>query len=184
MSEKLIFETNHAGGGIMNRKIAGLLLVFMIVGVSGVCAGVDYLKIGFDIMKNEAVGFLKIGLAASEVRAGLGEPADKSPIRIWGADGLEHQKWRYPAKGIKFDMVKRDGAFRVNMITITTPCDYKTKKGIGVGSSAQEVQAAYTDKLNPEGNDTKLVAGTVYGGIIFGLDGGVVSSIFIGAAAE
>ena len=44
-------------------------------------------------MKNEAVGFLKIGLAASEVLAGLGEPTDKSPSRIWGADGLEHQKW-------------------------------------------------------------------------------------------
>ena len=168
----------------MNRKIAGLLLVLMLVGASGVCAGADYLKIGFDIMKNEAVGFLKIGLAAAEVLAGLGEPADKSPIRIWGADGLEHQTWRYPAKGIEFDMVNRDGAFMVNRISIARPCDYKTKQGIGIGSSAQEVRAAYTSQLNPEHNDTKLVVGTVYGGIIFGMDGGVVSSIFIGAAAE
>ena len=169
----------------MKKKLVGIILLcIMLVGASGVCAGVDYLKLGFDIMKNEAVGFLKIGLAAAEVLAGLGEPADKSPIRIWGADGLEHQKWRYPAKGIEFDMVKRDGAFLVNMIRITTPCEYKTKQGIGIGSSAQEVQAAYTNKLNPEHNDTKLVAGTIYGGIIFGLDGGAVSSIFIGAAAE
>ena len=169
----------------MKKKLVGIILLcLMIVGASGVCAGADYLKLGFDIMKNEAVGFLKIGLAAAEVLAGLGEPADKSPIRIWGADGLEHQKWRYPAKGIEFDMVKRDGAFLVNMIRITTPCEYKTKQGIGIGSSAQEVQAAYTNKLNPAYNDTKLVAGTIYGGIIFGLDGGAVSSIFIGAAAE
>ena len=169
----------------MKKKLVGIILLcLMIVGASGVCAGADYLKLGFDIMKNEAVGFLKIGLAASEVRAGLGEPADKSPIRIWGADGLEHQKWRYPAKGIEFDMVKREGAFVVNMISITTPCDYKTKQGIGIGSPAKEVQAAYPNQLNPAVNGTKLVAGTVYGGIIFGLDGGVVSSIFIGAAAE
>ena len=168
----------------MNRKIAGLLLVLMLVSASGYCAGADYLKIGFDIMKNEAVGFLKIGLEASEVLVGLGEPADKSPIRIWGADGMEHQTWRYSAKGIEFDMVNRDGAFRVNRISITTPCDYKTKQGIGIGSSAKEVQAAYTDKINPEVNGTKLVVGTVYGGIIFGMDGDVVSSIFIGAAAE
>jgi hypothetical protein len=169
----------------MKKTLAGIvLLCIMLVGASGGCADVDYLKIGFDIMKNEAVGFLKIGLAAAEVLAGLGEPADKSPIRIWGADGLEHQKWRYPAKGIEFDMVKRDGAFLVNMISITTPCEYKTKQGIGIGSSAKEVQAAYPNQLNPAVNDTKLVAGTVYGGIIFGMEGGAVSSIFIGAAAE
>ena len=169
----------------MKKKLVGIILLcLMIVGASGVCAGADYLKLGFDIMKNEAVGFLKIGLAASEVQSRLGEPADKSPSRIWGADGLEHQKWRYPAKGIEFDMVKREGAFVVNMISITTPCDYKTKQGIGIGSPAKEVQAAYPNQLNPAVNGTKLVAGTVYGGIIFGLDGGVVSSIFIGAAAE
>lgn len=168
----------------MNRKIVGLLLALMLVGASGVCAGVDYLKIGFDVMNNEAVGFLKIGLASSEVLAGLGEPADKSPIRIWGADGLEHQTWRFPAKGIEFDMVNRDGAFRVNRIQIQKPCEYKTKQGIGIGSSAKEVQIAYTNKLNPAYSGTKLVVGTVYGGIIFGMDGGVVSSIFIGAAAE
>jgi hypothetical protein len=84
----------------MNRRIAGLVLVLMLVGASGYCADVDYSKIGFDIMNNEAVGFLKIGLASSEVLAGLGEPADKSPIRIWGADGLEHQTWRYPPRGL------------------------------------------------------------------------------------
>ncbi len=169
----------------MKKKLAGIILLcIMLVGASGVCAGVDYLKLGFDIMKNEAVGFLKIGLAAAEVLAGLGEPADKSPSRIWGADGLEHQKWRYPAKGIEFDMVNRDGAFLVNMIDIKNPCEYKTKQGIGIGSSAKEVQAAYTNQLNPAYNNTKLVVGTIYGGIIFGLDGGVVSSIFIGAAAE
>ena len=169
----------------MKKKLVGIILLcLMIVGASGVCAGADYLKLGFDIMKNEAVGFLKIGLAAAEVLAGLGEPADKSPIRIWGADGLEHQKWRYPAKGIEFDMVKRDGAFLVNMLSITTPCEYKTKQGIGIGSPAKEVQAAYPNQLNPAVNDTKLVAGTVYGGIIFGMEGGAVSSIFIGAATE
>ena len=169
----------------MKKKLVGIILLcIMLVGASGVCADVDYLKIGFDIMKNETIGFLKIGLAAAEVLAGLGEPADKSPIRIWGADGLEHQKWRYPAKGIEFDMVKRDGAFLVNMISITTPCEYKTKQGIGIGSSVKEVQAAYPNQLNPAVNDTKLVAGTVYGGIIFGMEGGAVSSIFIGAATE
>ena len=169
----------------MKKKLVGIILLcIMLMSASGVCADVDYLKLGFDIMKNEAVGFLKIGLAAAEVLAGLGEPADKSPIRIWGADGLEHQKWRYPAKGIEFDMVKRDGAFLVNMISITTPCEYKTKQGIGIGSSVKEVQAAYPNQLNPAVNDTKLVAGTVYGGIIFGMEGGAVSSIFICAAAE
>lgn len=175
------------------KKLAGIIFLgIIIVSVSGYCsetaigntASTDYLKIGFDVMKNEAIGFLEIGLSDSGVLAGLDEPDDKSPMRVWGADGLEHQKWFYPTKGIELDMKRRDGILVVNMICIKSPCDYKTKQGIGIGSSTKEVHSAYINKLNPEFGDSKLVVGTAYGGIIFGMSDGAVPSIFIGAAAE
>ena len=38
----------------MKKKLVGIILLcIMIVGASGVCAGADYLKLGFDIMKND-----------------------------------------------------------------------------------------------------------------------------------
>lgn len=175
------------------KKLAGIIFFgIIIMTASGFCsetaigntASTDYLKIGFDAMRNEAIGFLKIGLSDSEVLAGLAEPNDKSPMQVWGADGLEHQKWFYPTKGIELDMKRRDGTLVINMIRINGPCDYKTKQGIGIGSSAKEVYSAYNNKLNPGFSDSKLVVGTAYGGIIFGMADGVVSSIFIGAAAE
>lgn len=175
------------------KKLAGIIFLgILMVSVSGYCsetapgntARADYVKIGFDVMKNEVIGFLKIGLLDSDVLAGLGEPEDKSPMRVWGADGLEHQKWFYPTKGIELDMKSREGAFVINMIRINNPCDYKTKQDIGIGSSIKEIHSAYNNKLNPESSDSKLVVGTVYGGIIFGMNAGTVSSIFIGAAAE
>ena len=72
------------------------------------------------------------------------------------------------------------------MIIIKKPCDYKTQRGIQIGSSDTEVQNAYKNEINPQ--DSKphatIVAGTVYGGIIFDLTNGFVTSIFIGAATE
>lgn len=171
----------------MRKKLAGIIILAIIVlaSGSGYCekpaagrdAGTDYLKIGFDLMRNEAIGFLKIGMTDSEVLTGLGEPDDKSPVRVWGADGLEHQQWHYPTAGVELDMVRRSGTQTVNMIRIKSPCAYLTKQGLGIGSTAQEVQAAYKNELNPEFSDRRLVAGSAYGGIIFGLSDSVVSSI-------
>ena len=71
-------------------------------------------------------------------------------------------------------------------ISIKSPCDYKTQRGIQIGSHAPEVQAAYKNEINPQNSnpESTIVAGTVYGGIIFGLKDNIVTSIFIGAAAE
>ena len=83
-------------------------------------------------------------------------------------------------------MIQKENMQEVNMISIKSPCDYKTQRGIQIGSSSAEVQRAYKNEINPQ--DSKLpatiVAGTVYGGIIFGLTNGFVTSIFIGAATE
>ena len=134
----------------------------------------------------ENLGLLSIGISDSDALKILGQPEQKSTARIWGADGMEHQSWYYHAKGIELDMIRKESNQAVNMISIKSPCDYKTQRGIRIGSSSIEVHRAYKNEINPRDSksNSSIVAGTIYGGIIFGLKDSIVTSIFIGAAAE
>lgn len=150
-------------------------------------AKTDYTKAGFALMEKDGAGALRLGVSEAEVLALFSDPDEKSAANIWGADGLEHQDWHYVQRGIELNMIKnKDGRQVVNRILIKSPCDLKTKRGIGIGSTVPEVQNAYKDEINPQDSkvSAKLIAGTIYGGIIFSLKDGIVSSIFIGAAAE
>jgi len=148
-------------------------------------ANTNYSQIGFALMK-ENIGFISIGISDSDTLKILGNPEQKSDTRIWGADGREHQRWYYQTKGIELDMIGKESNQAVNMIILKSPCDYKTQRGIQIGSSNIEVQSAYRNEINPHGSSSSstIVAGTIYGGIIFNLKDNIVTSIFIGAAAE
>ena len=177
----------------------GLLVMLLAVPVSQVAAEPDshhqvmvdansrntYAKIGFALMK-ETIGPLALGMAADEVAAQLGQPEEKSDAKIWGADKMEHQYWYYPAKGVELGMIKKDGTQVIERIVIKNSCAYETQRGIKIGSSEAEVQAAYQEAMNPGASSPgkRIVCGTVYGGVIFDLQNDIVTSIFIGAAAE
>lgn len=157
----------------------------------------EYLEIGWALMGRESLGPLKYGMSSADVLTRFGEPEEKSEAIEWGADGLIHQSWYYRVQGIELDMA-RDGEpgadsgigvaeFTVNMITITAPCGYRTIRGVGIGTTRDEVLLLYVDEANPELRDEYpdwIVAGSAYGGIIFYLRSNRVSKIFIGAAAE
>jgi len=148
-------------------------------------AKTNYAAIGFGLMK-ETVGDLSLGIADSVVLTKLGEPEKKSAAQIWGADGMEHQRWLYPSKGIELGMVRNGSQQVVDRISLKNPCDYQTQRGIRIGSKVAEVQLAYNNEINLHDSrpEATIVAGTIYGGIIFGIKDGVVNSLFIGAAAE
>ena len=148
-------------------------------------ANTNYSQIGFALMK-ENIGLISIGLSDIDTLKILGKPEQKSNVRIWSADGMEHQRWYYQAKGIELDMIRKESNQAVNMIIIKSPCDYKTQRGIQIGSRDIEVQSAYKNEINPHDSksNSAIVAGTIYGGVIFGLKDSIVTSIFIGAAAE
>ena len=177
--------------------LVGLLVMLLAVPVSQAGAephqqimvdmnsGNTYAKIGFALMK-ETIGPLALGMAADEVAAQLGQPEEKSDAKIWGADKMEHQFWYYSAKGVELGMIKKDGTQVIERIVIKHSCAYETQRGIKIGSSETEVQAAYQEAMNPGASSPgkRIVCGTVYGGIIFDVQNNAVSSIFIGAAAE
>lgn len=145
----------------------------------------DYLQVGFALMK-EPIGPLSIGASDSSILKAFGKPDQKSTAKIWGADGMEHQRWYYHAKGIELDMIRKESTQTVNRIMIKSPCDYKTQRGIQIGSSDIAVQSAYKNEINPSDgkSNSSIIAGTIYGGIVFGIKDNLVTSIFIGAAAE
>lgn len=147
----------------------------------------DYLEIGFNLVTEE-IGFIVTPDAEEwHVVAKFGEPERKSEERVWGADGLAHQEWLYPSKGLQLDMVREEGKQYVGTIILTLPSELTTARGIRVGSPRESVIKAYKDTINPDSpgmKEDELVAGTVYGGLIFTFENDRVTRVFIGAGAE
>lgn len=146
----------------------------------------DFSEIGFQLMETETIGDLKVGLTVEEVEKIIGKAEEVTPFEYWGADGFEHQARVYQNETIELDFVKLDDRRIVsNMITIAEGCELKTSRDIGIGSSYEDVYQAYKNEISTPDNPSTLIAGTIYGGIIFQFsDADVVNNIFIGAAAE
>ena len=147
---------------------------------------VDYGQIGNQLLQDEKIGELKIGLSVSKTINLLGEPSEKSKLELWGADGEYHHTLIYKDKGIEIDIVgENDSIQKIGMITVTEPCTLTTKEKVGIGSSVESIKTAYKNSINPEFTDsTSIVAGSIYGGIIFKIKDDKVNEIFIGAAEE
>ena len=146
----------------------------------------DYEKLGFELMKRESLGKLKLGLTSLDFTGILGAPDNKSPNELWGADAEYHQTYLYTKLGIELDIIgEKEADKKINMITISNPCNYKTSRGISIGSDYREVEQAYKEVLNSKfSNAEQIVAGSIYGGVIFSFENGKVKAIFIGASAE
>ena len=115
----------------------------------------------------------------------FGNPDEKSKAEKWGADGMEHQMWYYRNIGIDLDLVKVDSkTLEISSITIYEPSDLKTLKGLGIGSSREEVLTAYKTDIRNTENTIFIMGGSDVSGINFNLENGKVKSIFIGAWAE
>lgn len=137
----------------------------------------------------EHLGDLRLGMPADSTENIAGKPDSKSKPEKWGADEMMHETWKWKDKGLEINVVSdpRNAAAgkQVFSITASTLCPYKTKAGIGVGSTMEEIQAAYKDQINKEeSGDDQVIIGSMYGGIIFTMQNNKVLHVFVGAAAE
>ncbi|HEY5536714.1 MAG TPA: hypothetical protein VIL99_17500 [Ignavibacteria bacterium] len=148
----------------------------------------DFDAIGFELEQKELLFVLNSASRDSGVIQQFGEPEEKSKWIYWGADDSEHQSWYYRSQGLEIDFVKDDSKTQfVSSVNISIPSNLKTSKGIGIGSTQDEVLNAYRNDINKEESkidEGMIVAGSVYGGLIFEIKNSKVSSIFIGASAE
>ncbi len=137
----------------------------------------------------ESFGEIKLGMSTADVKKVLGVPSAESPAIEWGADGLMHEDWTWKSKGLVLNMssdkANRDHSLSVFSITATAPCSAKTKAGMGIGSTYEEVRNAYRKDIDATVTDkTQITVGSVYGGIIFSFKNDKAEKIFLGAAAE
>lgn len=141
---------------------------------------------GYKLMETEMVGKIKLGLDGKTTLAEMGAPEKKSAATEWGADGLYHQDWNYESKGIDLNMSGEDSLkMEIWSLRFYAPCPLRTLRNIGIGNTFEEVKEAYKEELDDSfSSDQTLVAGTVYGGMIFNFENGKLSSVFIGSAAE
>jgi hypothetical protein len=147
---------------------------------------IDYNKIGNQLLVNERIGDLKIGLSVAKTIDLLGEPNERTKKEIWGADGEYHHTMIYKDKGIEIEIVgESDSKQKIALITVTEPCLYKTIENIGIGADNDAVRKAYKDSVNPEFSDSNsIVVGSIYGGLIFKTENNKVKKIILGATAE
>jgi hypothetical protein len=164
---------------------AGILSLFAIAVLSGSSGGDDLLERGFSLMYEESLAWLSIGTDSEVVREYLPEPYIDEPM-FWAATAELHQSWKYPDEGLLLDMVISTDCSDtlVSALFAFSPCTLETLRGIRIGSRIEDVEDAYGEHRDPVSNGEAFIAGTIYGGVIFSMEKGLVASIFIGAAAE
>jgi len=145
----------------------------------------------FKVMEDERLGELSVSSTSDEVAQKLGPPTRKGRIEMSEASGDDIQSWFYPAQGLTVAMAIDDretGKGSVSTLTIKAPATFKTRLGIGIGSTRKEVLDAYGKLRDPEfpsgDKEEVFLAGSIYGGVFFTFKRDKVSQIFVGAGAE
>ncbi len=177
------------GGKTVLRKV---LLAVMLMSVAlpawSVHGSQDTEGISFNT-DDERIGRLRLGLTEQAVRGSIPCMPQKGREIFEGATGEHVQVWKFPDCGVELKMSaeRKGGRKVVRAITITSPSDLKTGRGMRIGSTEREVVEAYGRFRDPEEDSEEgrsFVAGSVYDGMIFDFQDGRVIRIFLGSAAE
>lgn len=135
-----------------------------------------------------SLGPVALGLTDGEVVQALGEPAQKSGGMEEEATGLRISVWSYPELGLELYLGRGDeaGPATLERMTAAAPCKFITNRGIALGATRAQVDAAYAADYSKEepSEEGRVVVDSIYDGLIFSFEGGKVTSMFFGAAAE
>lgn len=142
----------------------------------------------FCLLRMERLGTLSIGIGEKEALAALPCPVSKGKEEFSEATSDYNQKWSFPACGVNLTMASsaKGGPKVVTSIVIFAPSTLATTRGIHIGSTEEEVLAAYAPFVDRGAGQRgkTIVAGSIYGGMIISIADSKVSEIFLGAAAE
>ena len=142
----------------------------------------------FSLIRSESFDGLKLDMSIQEFEPLLLCRVEKGEPVLWAGIGEIIQEWNYQDCGIKLQLstVDPETPQIISSIIVRPPSELKTSRGIHIGSTEQEVSEAYADYLDEDysvSGDT-LVAGSIYGGLVFTFKDNLVESMFLGAGAE
>lgn len=142
----------------------------------------------FSLIQNESFSGLKLDMNIQAFEPLLPCRVDKGEPVLWAGIGEIIQEWNYQECGVKLQLSTVDPGTPqiISSIVVRAPSELQTSRGIKIGSSEEEVVEAYADYLDEDhsvSGDT-LVAGSVYGGLIFTIKNDHVDTMFLGAGAE
>jgi len=143
---------------------------------------------GMEVLsKTEFIGPLKLGMTTKEALQAVGEPATKDEREEEPATGDFLEIWHYP-EGLTliFKASAADSPLHIGGISIEPPSKLKTARGVGLGTSRDEVKRIYADVV-PEDDETMsdvIVLGSYYWGMFLGFEGSGVATIYFGDGAE
>ncbi len=102
---------------------------------------------GLKIIENESIGNLKINQKIDEAIDLIGNPVRKDIATYDKSNKCYYQTWFFN-KGIRLRVMKKQNDITIKSIIISSPCEFKTKKEIKIGSTFTEVEEKYIDKIN------------------------------------
>jgi hypothetical protein len=156
-----------------------VLFALLLIQINSQCQ-VDLVEIELKFVLNNA-------MKASEVLIQLGEPDEKSKEEYEPASGDVFQVWFYKLQGLEIIFVRDEKNIQLaRSVKLYLPSELKTSKGIGIGSSKNDVKKAYKIEIKKTGkiSTEEITIGDECYGIIFTFENDIVKSIFIGAYCE
>ena len=130
------------------------------------------------------IGPLKLGTTGKAALAALGKPGSQTKPREMAATGETVSDWSWPDRGVVLTMSGTKGQEAVSIIVVRAPSAFKTSKGIGVGSTRDEVVAADGQKAKGGKGDAPINLGDAYDPTVFTFKDGKVTEISRGGGAE
>jgi len=130
---------------------------------------------------------LQLGQLASDVADVLGRPATRTAPQKSRSAGTLSVVWEYTSSGlsVEFRTPAPGRAQKVSAMTVTRPSRLKTGRGVGIGSTLDEVRAAYGGFVDREAlGAERFVAATPEAELSFLLEDGRVSMFFIGPVRQ
>lgn len=115
-----------------------------------------------DSVETWTIGPLTLGMSGDEIQESLGAPdAESNSGPVEETDGSLRVCWFYKIDNdpellysVKLDLADFGDGWRLDEVTVWPNVDWKTAEGIGIGSTEDEVRAAYPDA---ETKDSTLV---------------------------
>lgn len=133
------------------------------------------------LLEHEALGGLRMGMTQAEVVALLGAPSWKGKRNKESSGGFTVEwYWKHLDTAILFLGAHAKAPMTVRGVKVVGPSPLKTTKGVGIGSSRRDVDAAYATGHVQRGRADYVIGGDEGMTFTFTLDSGTVDAIYWG----